>query len=51
MSPEETAEALGVSLSSIYRGVRDGRIPHRRLGRRIILNPAAVEAWARGEDG
>ena len=33
----EAAKALGVSVPSIWRWLSDGRIPHARLGRRVIF--------------
>lgn len=47
----EVAELLGVDRKTIYTAAHLGRIPHRRLGRRLIFERAAVLAWLRQGDG
>jgi excisionase family DNA binding protein len=37
LSPRQAAKVLGVSEYSVFKGVADGRIPHRRLGKRILV--------------
>lgn len=39
----EAAEQLTLSLNSTYELVRQGVIPHRRLGRRIVVPRKALE--------
>lgn len=41
----EAADMLGVCQEHVYRMVRAGIIPHKRLGRRIIIPAAQFEAW------
>lgn len=36
-SPQEAADALGVSLSTIYRRLEDGSLQHTRLGNRRMI--------------
>lgn len=36
-SPAEVGELLGLSPSTVYRGLEDGSIPSRRLGRRRLV--------------
>ena len=42
MTVEETGEALGISRTSAYEGVRTGEIPAIRIGRRIVVPTAEV---------
>jgi excisionase family DNA binding protein len=51
VSASEAAELLGVSRSHVYQLIRLGILPHLRLGRRIIVPRAELEAWVRGETG
>ena len=41
LSPQEAAGLLGVSVTTVYRRIHDGSIPHERLGR-LVRIPAAV---------
>ena len=56
MSVKETAEALGISESSVYWMCYQGELPHNRIKARgnkgkgrILISRAAVEEWLRGE--
>jgi excisionase family DNA binding protein len=40
----ETADALGISEASVRRLCRDGQLPHRRYGRRLLIPKQAIEA-------
>lgn len=42
---EEAAELLCVRPGTIYEMVRAGTLPHRRIGRRIIIPARALEEW------
>ena len=44
---KETAAALQLGLGTAYEMVRQGRIPSVRLGRRIVVPRAALEAMLR----
>ena len=46
----ETAAQLGVSEDAVYAMVRSGSIPHKRVGRRIIIPRAALEQWLSDAD-
>jgi excisionase family DNA binding protein len=37
LSPEEAAEAIGISVASMYIQLRKGQIPSKRMGRRILI--------------
>lgn len=51
LSPEEVAQRLGVSLSSVWRWIEKGKIaPVRKLGHRITRIPAsAVNRFLEGQ--
>ncbi len=42
LSPEETAERLGVSVSTVWRWVRERRLRVVKLGYRITRIPASA---------
>ena len=44
MSVEEAGVALGISRSHAYELVRQGELPSLRLGRRVVVPIAALEA-------
>ncbi|MDW8356790.1 helix-turn-helix domain-containing protein [Thermus sp.] len=50
LTPEELAEALGISLSTTYNLIRVGRIRHTRVGRRILVPLSAVEEFLNAEE-
>jgi excisionase family DNA binding protein len=37
-----------VALSTIYKALREGRIPHRRLGNRILISRRQLLEWLEG---
>lgn len=41
----QAAERVGVSDWLIYRLIKQGNFPHRRLGRRIVIPVHALERW------
>lgn len=44
-SVTEAAAVAGVGTMAIYRGVRDGAIPHIRAGRKIVIPRHAFHQW------
>jgi excisionase family DNA binding protein len=42
---EELARELGVSRHLVYTGLRKGKIPHIRLGKRFVISRAAIANW------
>lgn len=46
----EVASRLGVSTDKAYELVRGGVIPHKRLGRRIIIPAKLFEEWLNGSE-
>ena len=47
---EEAGRLLGVSRTTAYECVRTGQLPSVRLGRRIVVPRAAIEALLAGPD-
>lgn len=45
MTVEEAARVLGISRGLAYAAVREGWLPHVRMGRRIIVPVAALERF------
>ena len=46
-SVKEFAEAVGIGTGLAYAAVRSGLIPHRRVGRRILIDRVSVRRWLR----
>ena len=46
----EVAEVLGLSKDKVYELIRGNRIPHKRLGRRIIVPRKRFEEWLAESD-
>ncbi|MHB8308504.1 MAG: helix-turn-helix domain-containing protein [Candidatus Desulforudaceae bacterium] len=49
MTADQAAEFLGCSAWSVREYSRQGRIPHRRIGRKYIFSKDALLRWLRGE--
>jgi excisionase family DNA binding protein len=49
MTVEAAARELGISRNTAYECARNGQIPTVRLGRRLLVPRAALEAMLRGE--
>lgn len=45
LSVKEVSEILGISKSLTYDLVKQGEIPHKRLGHRIIIPKSNFENW------
>ncbi|HEY0076117.1 MAG TPA: helix-turn-helix domain-containing protein [Abditibacteriaceae bacterium] len=45
ITPAEAAQLKGVSTAAIYGAIKEGRLPHTRVLRRIGLCRADVLAW------
>lgn len=43
ISVREAAESLSISKSQVHNLIRDGRLRASRLGRRVLVSPAAVD--------
>ena len=49
-SVQEVAALLGVSSDKVYELTRANVIPHKRLGRRIIIPAKPFDAWLNSSD-
>ncbi len=45
LSVTETAQALGLCKTKVYALLRDGALPHLRIGRRILIPCSVLDAW------
>lgn len=45
MSVKETAGFLGISTPTIHRLLKNKSIPHYRIGRRVLFDPAILNTW------
>lgn len=46
LSVVEAAKLLGVSRNSLDEAVAHGKIPHNRIGKRIVFSRSALISWA-----
>jgi excisionase family DNA binding protein len=49
LTVEETAKLLGISRGLAFQAVRSGAIPAIRIGRRILVPRARLEALLKGD--
>ncbi|WP_310876879.1 excisionase family DNA-binding protein [Priestia megaterium] len=45
ISVKETAVYMGVSKDLVYQLVRERKVPHLRLGHRILFRKEAIDRW------
>ncbi|MDG0029079.1 helix-turn-helix domain-containing protein [Priestia sp. Y58] len=45
ISVKEAADYMGVSKDLVYQLVREGKVPHLRLSRRILFRKEALNKW------
>lgn len=45
LTAEQLSEVLPLHPETIRRWAREGRIPHRRLGRKIVFLRGEIDAW------
>ena len=48
MTADEVAEFIGVDRKTVYEYANRRRIPHRRLGKRLLFSRRAIVAWLGG---
>ena len=49
LTPQEVANLLGVSRSTVYTMVRENEIPYFKVRRSIMFNREVITAWTKGE--
>lgn len=50
VTPKEAARMLGVSPETVYREIREGRLPAIKRGRRLtLIRVADLYAWSDGQ--
>lgn len=47
LNEREFCEAVGISRITAWRMRNDGRLPHLKIGRRILFRPEHIEAFLR----
>lgn len=50
MDVKEAAAFLNVSAWTVYEYCRQGIIPHRRIGRRVLISRSALLTWFKDEE-
>lgn len=45
LDAREAAEFLGLRMSTLYRAVRENRVPHYRIGRIVRFSKATLEQF------
>ena len=48
LTVDEAAEFLRISRNSLYDAINRDEVPHRRIGRRIILSKEILFRWVSG---
>lgn len=51
LTREQAAARLQVSVDTIDRGIADGSLPYKRLGRTVRIFVDALDAWERQPGG
>jgi excisionase family DNA binding protein len=49
LNPREAAQVLGINLQTVYRRLRDGSLPSRRLGHLILIPRKALDRFLAAE--
>ena len=47
LSVREAAYFLGMTEKALRRHIERGRVPHRRLGRKLVFLTSEIEKWVR----
>ena len=42
---KEAAKIAGFGVVAMYKGIREGTVPHIRMGRRIMIPRTALDRW------
>lgn len=49
LTPEDVARLLKVPTSTVYGLCREARIPHLKIGRRIVFERSTLREWVRSQ--
>jgi excisionase family DNA binding protein len=49
-SLQEVAALLGLHLNTVRKHVRDGKIPSKKLGNRVLIPAQALAKWLQNDD-
>lgn len=49
-SPEEVAKLLGLHLNTVRKHIKQGLLPARKLGHRVLIPAHALRAWLEGKE-
>jgi len=41
----DLVDVLGLSISSVYKGINDNEIPHVKVGSRILIPKKVLDEW------
>ena len=50
VTPADAAKMLGISERTLWALTKNGLIPHRRVGKRILYSVEALKAFVAGEE-
>ena len=50
LSPKEAAAMVPMGINQFYAAIREGKIPHLRIGKSIRIPRKKFIAWLEGED-
>ena len=45
---DQVADVLGVDRKSVYNAVARGKLPHQRLGKRVLFSRQVLAQWLAG---
>ena len=49
LTPEQIATDTSLHINTIYQLIKDGKLPHIKLGRRYLISRAEYEKWLSGQ--
>lgn len=49
LTPEQIAADTSLHINTIYQLIKDGKLPHIKLGRRYLISRAEYEKWLSGQ--
>lgn len=50
LPPKQVCKIIPIGERRLYALVRENRIPHVRLGKRILVRPESVQEWLRSQE-